>query len=222
MERATQTAADEARRASELLLELRLQRGQLRQEITEVLRAAVQDGRLAAGTPLPASRRLAVELGVSRGVLTDVYDQLASEGYLDIRPRSAPTVAAVFAAPTPWPEPRPPRWRFDFNATTPDVGLFPRRAWGRAVERALREAPDAAFDYGFHQGHHVLRVALSAYLGRARAVRVDPGRVVVTQGFTQALDLLCRVLASRGARTMAMETPSHPAHLPSMVAAVRL
>ena len=44
---------------------------------------------------------------------------------------------------------------------------------------------------------------------RAR-VRVDPGRIVVTQGFTQALDLLCRVLVVRGATTMAMETPSPP------------
>jgi GntR family transcriptional regulator/MocR family aminotransferase len=43
-----------------------------------------------------------------------------------------------------------------------------------------------------------------------RGVRVDPGRIVVTQGFTQALDLLCRVLAERGATTLAMETPSHP------------
>jgi GntR family transcriptional regulator/MocR family aminotransferase len=41
-------------------------------------------------------------------------------------------------------------------------------------------------------------------------VRVDPGRIVVTQGFTQALDLLCRVLVATGATTIAMETPSHP------------
>jgi len=41
-------------------------------------------------------------------------------------------------------------------------------------------------------------------------VRVDPGRMVITQGFTQALDLLCRVLADRGATTVAIESPSHP------------
>jgi GntR family transcriptional regulator/MocR family aminotransferase len=82
--------------------------------------------------------------------------------------------------------------------------------WIRAVERALRAAPAAALDYGDRRGRIELRVALSAYLARVRGVRVDPGRIVVTQGFTQALDLLCRVLSGRGATTVAIETPSHP------------
>jgi GntR family transcriptional regulator/MocR family aminotransferase len=119
-------------------------------------------------------------------------------------------VAAVAAGPPPAAEPSAPRWRFDFSATTPDVSLFPRRVWIRAVERALRAAPDAALDYGDRRGRIELRIALSAYLARVRAVRVDPGRIVVTQGFTQALDLLCRVLADRAATTCAIETPSHP------------
>jgi GntR family transcriptional regulator/MocR family aminotransferase len=78
------------------------------------------------------------------------------------------------------------------------------------VERALRRAPDAALDYGDRRGRIELRIALSAYLARVRGVRVDPGRIVVTQGFSQALDLLCRVLSGRGSTTFAMETPSHP------------
>jgi GntR family transcriptional regulator/MocR family aminotransferase len=194
----------------DLLLEVELRRGRLRRSLTEALRAAIQEGRLPATTVLPSSRQLAADLGVSRGVVTDAYDQLVSEGYLDVKPRSAPVVAEVVAAPPPAPEPPAPRWRFDFHATTPDVTLFPRRGWIRAVERALRRAPDAALDYGDRRGRIELRSALSAYLARVRGVRVDPGRIVVTQGFTQALDLLCRVLVNRGATTVAMETPSHP------------
>jgi GntR family transcriptional regulator/MocR family aminotransferase len=114
------------------------------------------------------------------------------------------------AALPPAPEPSAPAWRFDFSATTPDVSLFPRRAWARAVERALRRAPDDALDYGDGRGRIELRNVLSAYLARVRGVRVDPGRIVVTQGFSQAFDLLCRVLVDRGATTLAMETPSHP------------
>jgi GntR family transcriptional regulator/MocR family aminotransferase len=74
----------------------------------------------------------------------------------------------------------------------------------------LVTAPDTALDYGDYHGRVELRTALSAYLGRVRGVRADPHRIVITQGFTQALDLLCHVLASRGAATVAMETPSHP------------
>jgi GntR family transcriptional regulator/MocR family aminotransferase len=143
-------------------------------------------------------------------VASDAYDQLISEGYLEVKPRSAPVVAAVAAPVPPAPEPAVPRWRFDFTATTPDVALFPRRAWLRAVQRAVASAPDEALDYGDHRGRVELRTALSAYLGRVRGVRVDPGRMVITQGFTQALDLLCHVLAAAGGSTVAMESPSHP------------
>jgi GntR family transcriptional regulator/MocR family aminotransferase len=48
----------------ELLLEVELGRGRMRRALGEALRLAIQDGRLAAGTRLPASRRLAEDLGV--------------------------------------------------------------------------------------------------------------------------------------------------------------
>jgi GntR family transcriptional regulator/MocR family aminotransferase len=194
----------------ELLLEVDLRHGQMRGALREALRLAIQDGRLVAGTRLPASRRLAADLGVSRGVVTDAYEQLASEGYLEVSPRTAPVVAAVAAAAPAPPEPRPASWRFDFDAISPDVSLFPRRAWARAVERALRRAPDAALDYTDHRGRTELRGALSGYLARVRGVRVDAGRIIITQGFTQALDLICRVLIRQRAKVVAVETPSHP------------
>ncbi len=188
--------------------DLDVRRGRQRRSVREALRAAIQDGRLAASTRLPSSRQLADGLGVSRGVVTDAYDQLALEGYLDIRPRSAPVVASVPQVAPCDPDPVVPSWRYDFVATTPDISLFPRPAWRRAVERILRDAPDAAFDYGEYRGRIELRTALAAYLGRVRGVRVDPARIVITQGFTQGLHLLCRVIANRGGTTIAVESPS--------------
>jgi hypothetical protein len=150
-------------------------------------------------------------------VASDAYDQLISEGYLDVAPRSAPVVAAVAAPVPPAPQLAAPRWRFDFTETTPDVALFPRGAWLRAVQRALASAPDEALDYGDRRGRVELRTALSAYLARVRGVRIDPGHMVITQGFTQALDLLCHILADRaqvlasrwviGARLVASRVP---------------
>ena len=40
------------------------------------LRDAVRSGRLAAGTPLPSSRTLAVELGLARNTVAEAYGQL--------------------------------------------------------------------------------------------------------------------------------------------------
>jgi GntR family transcriptional regulator / MocR family aminotransferase len=202
MDRSTDRLSDEARGAQELLLAVSPARGTLRQ--------AIQEGRLAPRTPLPASRRLAADLGVSRGVVTDAYDQLACEGYLEVSPRQAPVVTQVAATRPPAAEPPAPAWRFDFTEATPEVAMFPRRSWARAVQRALAHAPDIALDYGDYRGRTELRAALSSYLARVRGVRADPGRIIITQGFTQALDMLCHVLAASGRSTMAMESPSHP------------
>jgi GntR family transcriptional regulator/MocR family aminotransferase len=78
------------------------------------------------------------------------------------------------------------------------------------VHNAAASISDAGLDYGDYHGRAELRKALTSYLGRVRGVRADPGRIVITQGFTQALDLLCHVLAGRGRTTIAMESPSHP------------
>jgi GntR family transcriptional regulator/MocR family aminotransferase len=201
---------EEATGGRDVLLELDLRRGQLRRNLRCAIREAIQEGRLATGTRLPSSRRLATDLRVSRGVVADTYDQLTAEGYLETQPRQAPLVAGVGTAPPVADEPARPTWAVDFIATTPDVELFPRRAWIRATERALRDAPNEALDYGDHRGRIELRRALSGYLGRVRGVRIEPERMAITQGFTQGLDLVSRVLLARGATTIAFETPSQP------------
>src|SRR5439155_715805 len=85
----------------------------------------------------------------------------------------------------------------------------------RSLQEALRGAIQsgelaATLDYADHRGSLALRQAVSGYLARVRGVRIDPARILIVQGFTQGLDLLCRVLRKRGARTVAMESPSLP------------
>jgi GntR family transcriptional regulator/MocR family aminotransferase len=204
------SSVDEATGGRDVFLDIDLRRGFLRRNLRSALREAIQQGRLVAGTRLPSSRRLAADLRVSRGVVADTYDQLAAEGYLAVSERQAPIVSTVAPPPPALTASERPTWPVDFVATTPDVELFPRRAWLRAMERAMRAAPNSAFDYGDHRGRHELRLALAEYLGRVRGVRIDPERIVVTQGFTQALYLLSRVLHDRGATTLTFETPSQP------------
>ena len=45
------------------------------------LRAAIADGRLAIGSTLPASRVLAADLNVSRGVVTEAYQRLTGRTF---------------------------------------------------------------------------------------------------------------------------------------------
>ena len=54
----------------------------LHRQIETSIRDAIRAGRLPRGSSLPPSRVLAADLGVSRGVVVEAYQQLASEGYL--------------------------------------------------------------------------------------------------------------------------------------------
>lgn len=179
--------------------------------LERALRDAVRDGRLSPGTRLPATRRLAGELGISRNTVKAAYDQLVAEGYLTARQGSGTQVAPLppVTAEPPEAAARARAPRFDLRPGSPDVGAFPAAAWLRALRRAIATAPSLAYDYGDPRGRIELRTALSGYLGRARGVIAPPERIVITSGYVQGLALLTRVLD--GAR-VAMEDPGLPFH----------
>ena len=64
--------------------------------LADAIRAAIMDGRLRAGTPLPATRLLAGDLGVSRGVIVEAYQRLADEGLVSARPGAGTRVLGVW------------------------------------------------------------------------------------------------------------------------------
>ncbi len=207
----------------ELLLRLRRSGGSppLGRQVETGVRAAIRDGRLRPGDPLPPTRTLAADLGVSRRLVVEAFDQLTAEGWLTARIGSGTFVrgslpdGALRARPPARSDATPqPRARIDFFPGHPDLGLFPRSAWARAGRDALRELPDEALGYGDPRGLRELRVALAAYLGRARGVICRPGQIVVCQGAVQALGLLVR--ARRGADgpevRVAVEDPYLPEH----------
>ncbi|MFI0543045.1 PLP-dependent aminotransferase family protein [Streptomyces sp. WSLK1-3] len=179
--------------------------------LERALRDAVRDGRLAPGARLPATRRLAEELGVSRGTVKAAYDQLVAEGYLTARQGSGTVVAPLPAADAGPPQSgaRARAPLFDLRPGAPDVGAFPATVWLRAVRRAVAAAPVSAYDYGDPLGRMELREALAEYLGRARGVVAPPERILVTSGAIQGLALLTRVLEGG---TVAMEDPGLPFH----------
>jgi GntR family transcriptional regulator / MocR family aminotransferase len=188
----------------------------LRDQVAGQIRGAIRAGRLRAGVRLPATRRLAADLGVSRGVVVEAYGELAHQGFILGSGRASPRVASGAAAPGAQataplpaaPAPSPSRsYRFDLAPEVPDMALFPRREWLRALRFALDTAPDQTLDYGDPRGALELREALADYLGRARGVVTDPGCIVVCQGSIQAIDLACRTLAAAGARRMGVEDP---------------
>jgi len=50
------------------------------EQVYETLRQRIIEGRIRVGTRLPASRRFAEELGISRTTIVTAYEQLVAEG----------------------------------------------------------------------------------------------------------------------------------------------
>ena len=194
----------------ELLVEIdRSSAEPLHRQLERALRAAVRDGRLAPASALPSTRALASQLGVSRGIVVEAFEQLAAEGYLATRPGGATRVARIpTSAPTRARVVDETAFAFDFRPGRPDVTEFPRSAWARSLRRVLATAPSDRLTYLQGRAVPELGAALATYLNRVRGTATEPADVVVSTGFAQGLALTARVLRAHGAHVIAVEDPS--------------
>lgn len=189
--------------------------------LEEALRDAIAEGRLGGGTRLPPSRTLAVDLGIARNSVAEVYSRLVAEGRLEARVGAGTWVAErpASGAATTAPVHRSTRFDLDLRGGLPDGSAFPRTAWARATAKALAEASGAALGYAPTEGVAPLRAALADYLGRARGVVASAHDVLVTHGFGELLGLVARAVAARGGRRIAVEGYGHVSHRDLLVAA---
>jgi GntR family transcriptional regulator/MocR family aminotransferase len=199
-----------SRLTGELLVELRRDGPvPLHRQIEAAIRSGIRSGRLPLGSSLPPTRTIAADLGVSRGVIVEAYQQLTAEGYLTSRAGGYTQVAIgpEPAAPSARPA-RVPQPRIDFGYGRADVSSFPRAAWLRSIRRVLTEAPNERFGYLDGRGAPELHEAIAGYLNRVRGTAADPGNVVICNGYGQGVALVIQVLAASGARRIAVEDPS--------------
>jgi GntR family transcriptional regulator/MocR family aminotransferase len=199
-------------------------------QVYEQIRAAILAGHLRAGDPVPPSRLLADQLGVSRNTVTVAYERLTAEGFLTGRVGSGTFVNADVPWPVdtarrppagngpafrplwlevPVPVPLVPRPEFDLRPGLPDPLLFPYQSWRRAVTTELRARSTGIGRYGIPAGHAGLRAAVAHHMRVSRALQADPDDIVITNGFQQGIDLLARVVVEPGT-CVAVEDPGYP------------
>ncbi|MFL5768988.1 MAG: PLP-dependent aminotransferase family protein [Chloroflexota bacterium] len=201
----------------ELLVELhRDDSAPLHRQLEQELRTAIRSGRIEHDTALPSSRALAQQLGLSRGVIVEAYEQLVAEGYLSSTPGGATRVAASVTATPKSAEPADGTLpnllpaadaAINFAPGRPDVTQFPRQAWLKSLRRVLNEAPSERLTYLDLRGTPEVRQALASYLNRVRGTSADPDAIVICNGFAQALRLVAQVVRESGGRRIAAEDP---------------
>src|SRR3954466_10954676 len=210
--------ADWSRDAPDLMIALDRTGIPLALQIQEQLRVAIREGRLVRGERLPSTRRLAEHLGVSRGTVVEVYEQLVAEGYVDSAVGSGTRVARIPGVQRPDRTQAPPAaaarpaFGIDFQYRTPDPGSVPLRDWVWAVGEATRTLPTAGLGDEEPAGSRHLREVVTAYHRRVRAGCATADDAVVVGGFRQGLAFALATLARSGIEVLALEDPGPREH----------
>ena len=190
----------------------------LAQQIQEQLRVAIREGRLLGGERLPSTRQLASSLGVSRGTVVEVYEQLVAEGYVDSAVGSGTRVARIPAVDrrdrttVPPSAAAQPTFEIDFEYGIPDLNSVPLRDWVWAMGEAARTLPTAGLGDEDPAGSRHLREVVTAYHRRVRAGCATADEAVVVGGFRQGLTFTLATLARSGIEAIALEDPGPREH----------
>ncbi|MFZ6819967.1 PLP-dependent aminotransferase family protein [Undibacterium sp. Ji22W] len=192
------------------------------------LRAAIQEGELAPGSRLLASRVLAQELGIARNSVVYAYEQLLSEGFLSSDRRGTVVnpiaqVAKQLQLPTTtllsdfclanraervMPLPVAAELTTGFAPGVPSLTDFPKALWRKSLDASWRHLTVSQLGYADAAGEPLLRAAIADYLRASRGVICDADQVIVTDGTQSSLDLCAHALADAGDKVW-METPGY-------------
>ncbi|MES2354270.1 MAG: PLP-dependent aminotransferase family protein [Pseudomonadota bacterium] len=180
-------------------------------QIFEAMVAKIQKGDLKPGTRVPSVRELAKLCGVSTLTVTNAYNRLVAEGYLEARRASGYFVLAKSGRKSP-----------QRNITRADASIDSLWLLQRVFElegsallkvgcgwlpenllytdgikhglAALAKKPNSAFArYGNPYGYSPLRQQIQILLA-SRSIEAVLDQIILTNGATQALDLAARCL----------------------------
>jgi len=183
------------------------------------VRLAILDGRLGAGTRLPASRDFASQYGLSRGTVVSVLERLQAEGYVSSRvgfgtwvnrveaprpsgqmtmtPAYIRRVVSAYKRPRPWVDLAFTGGIQAFRIGDPATNEFPSEVWGRISADRARHFRSWLKTEADGRGYRPLREAIAEYLRTSRGVRCSAEQIVIVSGIQQALDLLARFLLKK-------------------------
>ncbi|GAA3159431.1 PLP-dependent aminotransferase family protein [Planomonospora alba] len=177
----------------------------LAESLAQAVREAVLDGRMRVGDRLPAERRMAAELGVSRGTVAAALARLRAEGWVVTRHGSASRLRLPAEAEerfAPLSADRPGAC-LDLRRAVPAA---PGRIYAEAVRRALDRSAGILKESGEPgPGLPELR-ELIAERYTAQGLATLPGQILVTSGARAALALLTGHLRPR---RVVVENPAY-------------
>ncbi|MDD7536787.1 MAG: PLP-dependent aminotransferase family protein, partial [Bullifex sp.] len=167
-------------------------------QLSKLIKADVESGKLKAGDRLPSKRTFARNSGVSTITVQNAYDQLISEGYVTAVEKKGyyvssfrkPVKTAPVIESTDLPEPDLP----DLSGNRMREESFPFSIWSKLLRETLSTDRDKLLSPIRAEGVPELRKAIAGHLSSFRGMSVSPSQIVIGAGTEYLYSLLIQLL----------------------------
>ncbi len=191
----------------------------LYRQLSDSIRTLIERGVLQGGQRLPATRELAVQLGLNRATVSAAYNMLEQSGILQghvgrgsFVARSSPVVKSLdwdsILAPLEFSSAAVGPIEINLASSRPAAADFPLAAFRRLTKEVI-DSPEAEhiLQLGSPHGYKPLRrYLMEQALGEGVARASDD--LLMTNGCQQALDLIARLFfTGETGRPVALESP---------------
>lgn len=183
-------------------------------QLYEYIKKEIKDGTIPALTKLPAKRKLASYLQVSKNTVEAAYEQLLAEGYIESASRKGYFVCKVEqmiyvegseekVEEVPF---REENYTFDFTQTGVDTNTFPFTTYRKLINDVWQPHNNELLFLGHPQGELSLREEIANYLYESRGVRCSASQIVLGAGTQILVKLLFQLLKGSN---YAVENPGY-------------
>ncbi|MGH0593867.1 PLP-dependent aminotransferase family protein [Bacillus pretiosus] len=183
-------------------------------QLYEYIKKEIKDGTIPAFTKLPAKRKLASYLQVSKNTVEAAYEQLLAEGYIESASRKGYFVCKIeqmiyvegsevkVEEVSFWEE----NYKFDFTQTGVDTDTFPFTTYRKLINDVWQPHNNELLFLGHPQGELSLREEIASYLYESRGVRCSASQIVLGAGTQILVKLLFQLLKGSN---YAVENPGY-------------
>lgn len=183
----------------------------------------IQSGILKTGTKLLSSRQMAELLALHRKTVVAAYDELYSQGWIEVLPKKGtfiaqhlPHVKPILLSQKDFQEEGKDNFSMDFpknshvripivitqrlafNDGLPDVRLAPRDELARLYAHYIKFGEPSVLNYTSVYGTWRLRETFSKVLNETRGMNTTPEQIITTRGSQMAIYLVGLALFEKG------------------------
>lgn len=187
------------------------------------LRSAILSGGLKPHMPLPSTRQLAKQYGMSRGTVSSVYDMLLAQDYIYTKAGSGTFVGDIQQQSqreqkldsnielSSWGQrvkdlalqatgaTRINDGVIEFNLGKVELTYFPMKEWNRLLYEQVRQQ----YKFELHDayssdGHVELKETIARHVHKERGIAAEADDIVIVNGSQQGIALLAQLLLNEG------------------------